>query len=45
MKVHIYISKGAAPCLEFQVCSVVMLKSSSTDMRGTRSVLLYKFLR
>lgn len=38
-KVHIYISKGSAPCLEFKVCSVVMLKSSNADMRGTRSVL------
>lgn len=43
-KVHIYISKGTAPCLEFQVCSVVMLKSSYADMWGTRSVLLTKWI-
>ena len=39
-KVHIYISKGTASRLEFQAYSVVMLKSTSTDMRGSLSVPL-----
>lgn len=41
---HLHIKGHRAPCLEFQLRSVVMLKSSGCDIRGTRSVLSVHFL-